>query len=1787
MEENLMERLLNDFNGVLAEFNELVENKDIEGVRKVLAEVNRLIQEQNGIVLDDREPQYDHVLHELLSKMTGVIERVEVTRGIDFEPGARLYTNAQVQEMISEVEKELRVQAEKLKVGKDENNEQMIAEAESERQRLLSELTRLKDSLVPNQEYSSLTYIDENLKALQEERARLLDEKRANLAEIDRLSAEQTPSTLVDPANQARIDEINSRIAELEASIPDFEGQINDIKSISISDIIANLRNQTLNRTELEARRAELQEQLRRAGDRVRETRGFDEQYAQARSDYSEIAQQLNDLEAQLVTVESTQNNIDFLESLLPERQEREAVLDPMDYTYMGRLSDEQIIRRLLSEQLHLSEEEINETIGEYSLVQAESGAHDEYDEDQPISMRQLVRTRTVKDDLTVGQAIEALEAQLYDGPVVDHTQEIADIDARIAELDEVISDAENRIEQIQALQIADIISQNQENARLRTELEARRTDLQTQLRDAADRVRETRGFDEQNAQAHADYNALVQQIADVERQLDEISPDESSIEFLESLLPDVQQRDELLEPMDYTYMGRLSDEQIIRRLLSEQLHLSEEEINETIGEYSLVQAESGAHDEYDENQPISMRQLVRTRTVKGQMTVKEASEKMSQEIAELEARRTDLQTQLRAAADRIRETRGFDEQNAQAQADYNALVQQIADLESQIAQIRDRQSKLNDVVGIKKEQDRIDSAKEEQETLRSRREELEQDTSRQENLEVREKINRLKEISGIAALEAQIQQIKDEISKLKEERDSLVPSTGKPGIDNSEKIAALEARNKEIDARIAEIDNEIAQIPGIHIPGSESRDSLDVTAEAQKIGDKIFKTAKIRRELAEREVTRDEFLAFYKAGFDRTIEQQKQLEQDLLQMQEEVKLIIVDKNSDKNYNTQIIEAEKAGNTELLVKLYEQLRQNFIAVGREDQLKEMGIDHEIKTPEDLEKMKQFFGAYKASVNEGRKRIKASIAELKENAQVFQTEIKRIEHEKQTLEIVGESPEELEAKSAARKELRKKLLEASITPEKDLTDEQIELLDSWQEASKRFLDSKSTREYTYIDRDGKEQVLTVDTIAEYEGYKEDIEFLGVPAYKENLEQLSAYEQTQDPYVFGPEVGKAYDEAEAEREGAGAEVLERIMADKKKYIETFNGIPNPHKVKYENWKTAGSTLKGMKPVSRDLPMPTRAKNALENVGRFLGIRVPKFTRLDEHGNEVKDVKGGIATLALDGLVVGAVTASTVAVGPALAVAGYAAKGIVTLGNRIAARVEYSRHKDEIDNNVPVINQADRNAREVARKEYYREQGDNRFVAWAKAKSDKYFTRTRERETEAAIVEGLTSEFNEAEDTRTAALKENLEIARANQDARQSRQRQVAMGANTYNDIVRDPDSVDMEAATAAIARNAALEANKPETGREDVNAGSKAQRRSQYVKAKTPLDKTSDLDEAAFEDATDGPVSAITAEQIYTGRKQHVDRLNKVLTAITAAGLKFGYTAWKDGFTKTDVIHHDAEYREDVVHHDAEYGEVETPVTETRFDTSKTLEELRQNYAGKTAEEYYSVSGGEAGARTEALVDRGITAGWFDNKSQWGTGISDTQGLSAPTLTERLADSNLIGANGMLRQDITVQQLLDAMGCKNPDLSTLDGIYCSVGDKYWVKLSDLMQGMTKDVVVGTTKSTGLIRGAWDETVQTLVKDAWDEEIKTFAPELIGKAIKDGALAGAAIGAADALHEAVQTTYIDGATPGRPEEVTPEAKDSFEAIAKKLQEQANKEKQDRERREKEEREDDGAER
>ncbi len=1759
MEENLMEKLLNDFNGTLAEFNELVAKNDYDGVVRVFNEVNRLLAERNGIVLDDREPQYDHVLHELLDKMTGIVEKEIIIDGV---PGTRYYTNKQVEEMIAEAEKELE-EITRMMHTYENVDEAAYAQARSDRSAIIRRISELKAALVEGQEYSTLTYIDPRLAELQEERARLLQEKQANLEEIARLRAEETPGIPEDPADQERLNEINTRLSELEGLFADLEGQINAIRGTRISELVRNFRAETERIPELEARRAELQDRYQQANNRVNETERDEDgsEYAIARSERSAIVRELSELDAEINEINQNGEKAGFLESLI------------------------------------------------------ENG------------------------DMTVGEALDSLEAQLYDGQAVDHSQEIAEIDNRIAELDRIIGEAEARIEGIGSQQISDIIAQRQENrnpelearrtaleqelakagervretrgfdeqnAQARAdysalvrelaevnaqinensqrtsenripELEARLAELQNRLREAADRVRDTRGYDEQNAQARADYSAIVSEIASVQAQINEINKNRETIEILETFLPEVEVTENVLDPMDYTYMGRLSDEQIIRRLLSEQLHLSEEEINATIGEYSLVQAEVGAHDEYGEDNPISMRQLVRTQKVRQSLTVKEVSEKLEQEIAELEARKAKLQEELKKAGDRVRETRGFDEQNAQARADYSALVNEIAAIDAQIASLKARQTSLKNITGIKDEEDRIAAAKAEKEALIARKNELQQDSTRQENPEIREKINRLKEISGIAALERQLQQYREEYDRLQKEKESLIPSTpGKTGVDNSEKIAALEARNKEIDARIEEIDKEIESMSGV-IPGKKVTERLDIEEEAHKVGDHIFKAAKIRRELAARNVSRDEFLAFYQAGLDQTNQQIDALSGEYKRLAIELRTVILDpEDPSKRIDEQLKEAEKAGDTELTTKLYEQMRKNFIAAGREEQLKAMGLDHEITSPEDVEKMKVFYGEYSHSVIAAFNSVKESVQELKENAKIFAKEIERIKAEKATIELAGNSVEELEINAENRKRIRKILLEATITPENKLTDEQKEVIQAWQDASERFLSKKTTAKYMYVDKDGVERVIDVDSIDDtYPQYARDIEFLGVPAYKENLEQISAWEQTQDPYVFGKDVAEAYEYAESQEAGAGKAVIERILADKQKYVETFNGIPNPHKVKYENWKTAGSTLKGMKPVSKDLPIATRAKNGVENVFRFLGIRAPKFTRIDEHGNKVSDIKGGLMTLGMDALVVGAVGVTTAISGPALPIIGYAAKGIVTVGNKIAARVEYARHKDEIDSNKPVIHQADSNAREVARKAYYRDKcKNNKFVAWVKAKSDKYFTRKRERETDLAIAKDLYDDYAKSEDQRTDILRENLEIAEANQLARLNRQQQLAMGANAYNDIERDPDAVDMDVATAAIARNAALEARKPGRGKEDVNPNSTVARKKQYVKEEGPVASTADINNEIPD--VKAPVSAITAEQIYTGRKQHVDRLNRVLTVITAAGLKFGYTAWKDGFMRDDVIHHPEDkttdtihHDEEIIHHDAEYGEVEVTDYETQFDTSKTLEEISQNAQGKTMDGYYSVSGGLRGQESITLDgSEKITGVWTDDGSTWGTGLSDTSGLSAPEFTDRLADLNLIDSNGVLTQDVEVLTHLNELGVEN-----IEKVFVSLNDNHWVRLTDLMEGLTKQVPIGSNMESQLITPAWDEIVPAwdeiveTVVPAWDETVQVFDSGLVVDAVVDGAIVGAGIGVADTLHEAIQTTYIDGATPGRPEEVTPEATDTEEDIFKKLLEEGDR--------------------
>ena len=68
-----MERLLEDFEGVISQINDIVARKDIQAARRAMEQIADIVAADNpDVELDTRaDPNMDHVLHELLSRING------------------------------------------------------------------------------------------------------------------------------------------------------------------------------------------------------------------------------------------------------------------------------------------------------------------------------------------------------------------------------------------------------------------------------------------------------------------------------------------------------------------------------------------------------------------------------------------------------------------------------------------------------------------------------------------------------------------------------------------------------------------------------------------------------------------------------------------------------------------------------------------------------------------------------------------------------------------------------------------------------------------------------------------------------------------------------------------------------------------------------------------------------------------------------------------------------------------------------------------------------------------------------------------------------------------------------------------------------------------------------------------------------------------------------------------------------------------------------------------------------------------------------------------------------------------------------------------------------------------------------------------------------------------------------------------------------------------------------------------------------------------------------------
>ena len=151
-------------------------------------------------------------------------------------------------------------------------------------------------------------------------------------------------------------------------------------------------------------------------------------------------------------------------------------------------------------------------------------------------------------------------------------------------------------------------------------------------------------------------------------------------------------------------------------------------------------------------------------------------------------------------------------------------------------------------------------------------------------------------------------------------------------------------------------------------------------------------------------------------------------------------------------------------------------------------------------------------------------------------------------------------------------------------------------------------------------------------------------------------------------------------------------------------------------------------------------------------------------------------------------------------------------------------------------------------------------------------------------------------------------------------------------------------------------------------------------------------------------------------------------------------------------------------------DTTYKTESTPIYDEVLDSDASLSDIMASNEGKSVTGFYSVYGGERGGKLYELTGNEKITAIFQSQGRGGTGLSDTAGLTAPTLTDRVFSGDLLNANGVLNQDISLNDLVAGLNTGTIDASAFGDMYVSVGDKCWVKLSDLVGDVTKKIQIG---------------------------------------------------------------------------------------------------------------------
>lgn len=177
----------------------------------------------------------------------------------------------------------------------------------------------------------------------------------------------------------------------------------------------------------------------------------------------------------------------------------------------------------------------------------------------------------------------------------------------------------------------------------------------------------------------------------------------------------------------------------------------------------------------------------------------------------------------------------------------------------------------------------------------------------------------------------------------------------------------------------------------------------------------------------------------------------------------------------------------------------------------------------------------------------------------------------------------------------------------------------------------------------------------------------------------------------------------------------------------------------------------------------------------------------------------------------------------------------------------------------------------------------------------------------------------------------------------------------------------------------------------------------------------------------------------------------------------------------------------------------YKTEEVPVYETQYDNNISMKDIVSSNSGKEVQGFYSVYGGEKSPATYTLTGNEKVTAVFQGIGDKGTGFADTAGLSAPEIVDNTFDSSLLDANGVLNQDVTLDKIIEMIGSENVDETTLEGMYVSLGDKAWFKLSDLYEAAGKQVQIGTeTQQVVDVAGHYEDIVEKVANTTYVTKI-----------------------------------------------------------------------------------------